>query len=54
MHQIIPKRILAKAKRKPERICGKTSRGARSKVSAVSDVNRKLKVWTSPKAKQLP
>ena len=52
-HQIIPKRILAKAKMKPEMICGKTNRGANSKVSAVSVVNRKLEMWSSPKAKQL-
>jgi hypothetical protein len=33
MHQIIPKRILAKAKMKPEMICGKAKRGASIKVS---------------------
>lgn len=40
MHQIIPKRILAKPKMNPEMICGKTSRGASSKVSVVDDENR--------------
>ena len=40
MHESIPKRILAKAKMKPEMICGKTSRGASSKVSAENDENR--------------
>jgi hypothetical protein len=40
MHQISPKRILAKARMKPEIICGNTSKGARSKVATVSDVNR--------------
>jgi len=53
MHRIIPKRIRAKAKMKPEMICGKTTRGANSKVSAVNVVNRKLEMWSSPKAKQL-
>jgi len=53
MHQLIPKCNLVKARIKPEMICGKTSRGANSRVSAVSAVNRKLKMWTSPKAKQL-
>ena len=38
MHQIIPKRILAKAKMNPEITCGKTSRGARSKLATVIDV----------------
>ena len=37
MHQIIPKRILAKAKMNPEMTCGKT-RGARNKLAIVIDV----------------
>jgi hypothetical protein len=53
MHQIIPKRILVKAKMKPEMICGKTSRGANNRVSPVMVVNRKLEMWSSPKAKPL-
>jgi hypothetical protein len=38
MHQIIPKRILPKAKMNPEMICGKTNRGARNKFATVIDV----------------
>ena len=44
MHQIIPKRILAKAKMKPETICGNTNRGASIKVSVVNSGNRKLEM----------
>ena len=44
MHQIIPKRILAKAKMKPEMICGNTKRGASIKVSLVNSGNRKLEM----------
>ena len=40
MHQIIPKRILAKAKIKPPIICGNTNSGANSKVSVVNIGNR--------------
>jgi hypothetical protein len=40
MDQINPKRILVKARMKPEIICGRTSKGARSKVAPVTDVNR--------------